>query len=187
MKTAKFDSLTPEQKRITIANDVLEQLRLRRFVATTGTWVRQLGRAAKKKVGEDVEVCDVTRKLKKCNVCALGGMFIAAVERADKLKGRDLQGGTDWDGTRVQLAQKDVFRYMEQFFSKKQLQLIEAAFERGAGACNNTVAEEFCPVGLGPEERMRLIMENIVANNGRFLPGKRPVLIWATPGYEGAA
>lgn len=176
-KTVPFEKLTKPQKRVRIAQDVIAQLNTR-LVAKHLTWARLKGLHEAK---PDAEVCAITRKQKKCEVCGLGALFVAAVERADKLKISELDGTGLSDGVN----ETDVFDYLGRFFDQKQLQAIESAFEGGEGYCDDDGGADFLPldIGISPSTRMRLIMENIVANKGRFKPNRKPVATFTTPGY----
>lgn len=200
-ENAVFAKLTPSEKRVHIARDVISQLRLKRLIATPGVWLTgaggndlfDQGEALEKK---DVEVQKILKEQKECTGCALGGMFMCAVETANKLKVKDLtdfyeptQRDIDDGDTGPELGEidgDDAFKYLRRFFSAEQLQMIEAAFEQGEGAHDGgEAAKLFAENVEEPEDRMRLIMENIIVNKGRFAPHKLPVQEWSTPGFLG--
>src|ERR1700722_17951755 len=89
-----FASLKPAEKRVAIARDVLAQLRLGKLKATVGIWLGNsentddsallLGNDAQKK--QNMELQSVLNNIKSCDGCALGGLFMCAVKKADKLK-----------------------------------------------------------------------------------------------------
>ena len=70
--------------------------------------------------------------------------------------------------------------------------MIECAFEGGAGQISSLEGKS-ANLFLhdldddDPNERMRLIMENIVVNKGTFEPTMRPVVktSYVTPGFKG--
>lgn len=187
----KFESLTPSEKRVQIARDVLAQLATKRLIATPGVWLAGKHEDDELFSGKDVEknpeLQSILNKSKQCTGCALGGMFMCAVERADKLKLTDLSDGAKESGVPDM---PDVFKYMRRFFSNEQLEQIETAFEQGDGACSadddyDNEYSGWLPESCSPSERMRLIMENIVVNKGRFVVGKKPEMTWTTPGFTG--
>lgn len=187
-----FKKLKPAEKRVQIARDVLDQLASKRLIARSGHWLTIPGNvslldeksAVKKK---DVELQTVLSGIKTCEGCALGGMFMCAVERADKLKVSDLDGFGEVESCQDDLMVEgdDAFKYLGQFFSKSQLEMIEAAFEMGKGSVIGNSASYFCYQILDPSDRMRVIMENIVVNKGTFCPDKKPesVIMYITPGF----
>ena len=178
-----FDKMSAAEKRVQIARDVLAQLASKRLIATTGTWLAGSDEGdlfSRKDVDKNPELQKVLSSTKKCAGCALGGMFMCAVERADNLKLGDL---SDDSQSQKQLQTDDVFAYMEQFFSLEQLHQIEAAFEQGDGHASDEDAADWLSEVDEASERMRLIMENIVVNKGKFLLEHRPVQEWVTPGY----
>lgn len=224
-----FEKMTPSQKRMQIANDVLEQLRIKRLKAKTGVWLNTEKFLTKKEVEKNVELQDLLKKQKSCDACAIGGMFMCAVELADKLKtsellcgfksGKDLPkeyktlNGHAEDSNDVEVPDPgiemfDAFSYLEKFFSKDQLRLIELAFEAGNGGVDPDSDDDFDAAeyfkyedfrsdeygeevretySLGdPSLRMRLLMENILANKGKFVPSKKPTfqMVWSTPGFK---
>jgi hypothetical protein len=185
-ENAKFEKLTAKEKRVQIARDVLAQLALKRLVPTPGVWLN--GKSGEghntlyteKDINKDRQLQDVLKGRKTCTGCALGGMFMCAVERANELKISDLNDadeGIDFD---------DAMNYLGRFFDGKQLEMIETAFERGDGATSaGDEALEFCENVEDASERMRLVMENIVVNGGKFVPTKRPKVTYVTPGFTG--
>jgi hypothetical protein len=190
---AAFEKMTPSEKRVTIARDVIAQLAVGRLVATTGLWLASPNGMLfdDSDAEKDLELQAVLKKTKTCEGCAMGGLFMCAVERANKLKVSELVNvDTDEDGesfvTDGEVQGDDAFSYLKRFFSKGQLEMIETAFEQGGGATSaGFESESFAENVEDPGERMRLIMENIVVNKGKFVPHKTPVMIWSTPGYKG--
>lgn len=184
-KAIPFEKQTASQKRVTVAQDVLAQLKTR-FLASTGTWVEV--RFDLLPIGKnlDAEVCSLTRKQKKCEVCGIGALFVAAVERADKLKVSDLAFNKEYEEATVEnydgIKQSDCFGYLGRFFAHDQLEAIESAFEVGDGVTYHE-AVSFCDQVDDASDRMRLIMENIVANKGRFKWERKPVATYSTPGF----
>lgn len=103
----------------------------------------------------------------KCCVCGIGSLVVAAAARYDNMKIGLLES-------------KGVFVAMKDYFSREQLELIEIVYEQADFEYSLVSAErnkatsmwEDVPPGT---ERLRLIMENIIANNGKFVAGKTPV------------
>jgi hypothetical protein len=185
--------MTPAEKRVQIARDVLAQLFSKRLKAEPGVWLSGLKEKnlfTKTDVRKDPELKEILSKTKQCEGCALGGMFMCAVERADHLKLSQLDAVKELKDNQTtyldaHISEDDAFSYMRKFFSQDQLDMIESAFEQGTGACHHYDAVEFIEGDVDPQTRMRLIMENIVANKGAFRPHEKPVATWITPGYQG--
>lgn len=183
-RNEQFAQLSPSEKRVQIARDVLAQLRSKRLIATSGTWLTgdsgdSLYESAD--IEKNVELQTVLKNREQCEGCALGGMFMCAVERHNKLKIGDLESPTSGEA-----GEDDAIKYLRKFFSEEQLNEIEAAFEQGGGArSGSATAVNFAGDIDDEEERMRLIMENIIVNKGRFVPSKLPVQAWMTPGFQG--
>lgn len=176
-----FAKLTPEQKRVAIANDVLGYLEAQRIKATPGTYMRLTGIG---NVSDEEQICSVIATAANCNVCALGATFMAAVDRANALNIEHV-GVSRWGGD-LEISYGDMSDYLCQFFDEGQLLMIEAAFEGHDPHCDlddDTLdattrmfswtedaegGDAIC--ATPPADRMRAIMQNIVANNGRFKP-----------------
>lgn len=172
-KNRQFALLSPEEKRVTIARDVINEIKTGRFVAETGDYVGGLGDSRVTEEEGNGELALIFAKLDKCNVCAVGGLFFCAVERADELKLRPHHQGA---GRLVDKAPYDS-AYLRRFFDEVQLDVIEQWFECWLDSRTGMFSQR------GPHERMQLIMENIVANNGTFVPEK----MTDHPGYAPVA
>lgn len=202
----RFRKANKAKKRVLIAQDVIAQLNSKRFVATEGVWVEKIDGLEDELVREDgksTEICDLLANQSTCEVCGLGALFVSCVEFADKLNVRNLD--EDQIDTLYQggggMSFKVLFPYLNKYFAGDQLVLIEIAFEHGLGNFSSShhidgqVARDFFnhidASDMGDEEyaelRMRLIMENIVANRGTFDVYSEPIVrtVYVTPGYEG--
>lgn len=207
-----FEKMSPVEKRMQIARDVLFQLDSGKLIAAHRLWLGanesdDVSFISDNEIKKNVELQDILSKRKECYGCALGGMFMCAVERANKLKVNKLSLNTNTSKNTIH--GNDVFSYMKKFFSNKQLFLIEIAFEGGDGACytngdssittnddhllsvnmddyEGSDASRFVSYVEDPSEKMRLIMENIVANKGTFRPNKKPITVtkYVTPDYN---
>lgn len=169
----KFDKASDANKRVLIAKDVLKWLSIGKIQAEPGTYIglpyADASRDGYKKVSSDERVNG-----DECRACALGAVFACAVERAGGI--RDF-----WEQPSVVMRQK-----LGAYFTLWQLQLIETAFEASHGFAvipyglseeeedahyvARDKAVEFGRAIRDPQERMRAIMENIVANKGTFVP-----------------
>lgn len=190
---AAFEKMTPAQKRVQIARDVIAQIDASRLVPKFGTWLstKNNGPLVTPSSVKDsnAELKDVLSKVKQCTGCAIGGMFMCAVERADKLKIKELsdfweEEGCDKNTQYVDIDDTDAFEYLSRFFSAQQLSEIEAAFERNGGIEFHDLAGDFAPECEEPAERMRLIMQSIIVGNGKFDITKQPRMTYIVDGYE---
>lgn len=169
MKTKKInlDTLSKVNARIAIAKDVLAQLKAKTFRAESGTYCHFIAKNNKLifRQGDVEQKRDMQDILKKrmhhCNVCAKGALFVSMVRKYDavpvthtlSLQGRYLSGNF-------------VTSYLNQYFSKSQLQLIERTFE------NIFNGRDYDPP-YGPVRDKRVmvsIMQNLVDNKGTFVP-----------------
>lgn len=194
---AAFDKLSPSEKRVAIARDVLTQLDAGRITAESGVYVRSfelvnlIDESAK-----DVQLQSLLPAVDECNVCALGSMFICGVNIANKLP---VKGVTTYG---EEVSGRDAKKYLRRFFTNGQLGLIESAFEttdmlsnysRVSKRDNDLVGTairfgrlfDLEDYDLQDEIRLRAIMENIIVNNGTFKPEVRPTKRWVTEGFTG--
>lgn len=185
-----FEKASPSEKRVLIAKDVIRGLKSKRLVSMQGVWlcVENDGELFDPdETDKKTELKKVLDKIPSCNVCALGGIFVSAVRRFNKLK------------CSKDLANPDYARmlpYLKRFFSEKQIRLIECAYEQGDGfvyahtygtsygdgrefICEaKSVAEKkltYYAMKFGraiedAADRMVAIMKNIIDNGGTFVP-----------------
>lgn len=80
-------NLTPAQKKVVIAKDVLKQLRVGRFIAIRGTYVdvtKAKRREIMRKVGKQFQ--PIVQKIKKCQVCAIGSVLMSYVDKYNECR-----------------------------------------------------------------------------------------------------
>jgi hypothetical protein len=168
------------EMRVAIAKDVIAQIKAKKYNPMQGTWVEQVG-------GDnyndwlfhnarncEVDVRDYTNNIKKCNVCALGSLFVSAVNKYNNVY------GTYWS-----VSTNEVFDTSEtnnrspllRYFTIKQIRLIEHTFEGGMGAVcfdndHPMLNKSYAFYSQYPDSKDRLlaIMKNIVENKGTFKP-----------------
>jgi len=176
-----FAKLPPAKKRVQIAKDVIEQLDLKKFVSSPGTYFNLKDVPDSYDYGNH-ELQKVLNDSGECKVCAKGAIFATKV-----LNYNNCVINTDdkfYFGT-LELKESILSENLSDIFSKKQLDLIENAFE-----CDYTnICSDEDDVHLSdlvrarfmygyicddPDstERMRLIMQNIIDNNGTFVVDK---------------
>lgn len=176
----EFLSLPKDKQRVEIARDVLRHLVTHKLVATNGSWLRNPA-IDMTKYDLNTQVKSVLEPLERCQVCALGGLFASAVLRANATTVEDyipLYAKEDKalyipDNSYYILADfTTISAYLSRFFDQDQLKDIESAFERGeGGVAEDLLAQYYAPDVDDPEDRMRLIMNNIIDNNGTFIHG----------------
>lgn len=184
-KAVDFKSLTPTQRRVAIAEDVIAALRAKRYTAeqsngyvTTKVSANNLvSKADLASLNDGVEVeidlqSALAKNMKSCTVCAKGAMFVAAVEKFDRLK---VTVGDQNDDVLEQFNDDDaVCDHLENYFSREQLDLIEEVFEEtnySQYVCDKSDLARATIIINNPDatSRMIAIMENIVANKGKLV------------------
>ena len=199
-QTKPLSRMALKEARIAIARDVLAQMRKDVFLPTTGNycelvldkkydWRSELVRFEELQAKKDLQ--DVLQEnLSQCSVCAKGALFVSAILKYDNYPLRnDLL-----DASRTYFNNHDrVMKPLLRYFSRQQLDLIECAFERGRGGViifrgfNSNIrfrpnkdkelyydAAAFGERYNDVDSRLRAIMNNIIRNEGEFIPPKRP-------------
>lgn len=184
----EFLAASQAEQRVIIAKDVLEWIRERKLEPWSGTYinVKAVPRVDGSATEPRIPVGEVsTVNSDSCYACGLGALFALTAERGpfEVKDAYDGSGGLA-DGMRQMLAP---------YFSPKQLTLIECAFERSTGfsydddgtcfgelleAANFGRAVDRALTDLDGPTRpentdrrvMRAIMQNIIDNNGTFIP-----------------
>jgi hypothetical protein len=166
-----FHKMSKKQQRLAIAKDVLAQLRAKKYQARPGTYADSevMNVIDANTYGNfDLQQC-LLSKNPECEVCALGASFVSLSRLGDKV---------DWSLSQAPHSSLDPI------FGKKQVQLIEAAFEGWepdrdeegnwitdpyTGATEATY--NFCnKYELDANKRLAAIFKNIIKNDGVFIP-----------------
>lgn len=190
-KNAEFAKMTKKQQRVTIAADVIADLRTRKLVADTGRYLFDSFNVTKEdgwetcKLPDDMDLAEIQygelAEAGTCTVCGIGALFVDAVKRHDKYTA-DLAEAE-------QPSQREIHDYLGKWFSVKQLLLVESAFETrefldddysGYGDDEDrTPSDEDLAAAVifgrrfsTPDKRMKAIMKNIIENDGTFKPPK---------------
>jgi len=181
---ADFANMTAPEKRVIIAKDVIAALNAKRYAAKRKVYVEFMDPLS----FEASDQLDKVIKDKKCDVCAIGAVFISAVDRFDNLKCEDVVIHTrsastmefhfEQFGDRLGIngiTSSGIMNYMTDFFDRNQLRLMEAAFECENIACYLDTqiinrAIEFGRAESNIENRLIKIMQNVIENDGTFNP-----------------
>ena len=172
MKKENFNSLPDNEKRIALAKDVIKHLNTKKIIVSQYIgYIRnheiiiQIGDY----VADKGKLPELQPLLKEhvCQVCALGAMFVSDIMNRNKYK-MDSLGFYD-------LSLSSISERLT-FFSERQLELIEAYFEGGRTISfldeNHEEAIYFHSINPNSQKRVIKIMENIINNNGEFIPEK---------------
>lgn len=175
----QFKKATKAQKRVMIAQDVLAQLKTKRYVAESGCWVKpNIHSSCKVSHHDSVQELFIEQKIESCNVCALGGLFMSCTNFNNNTLIEDLDDATAQLGDLIDEEEK-LSNKLNSIFSVKQLKLIEVYFEGNDGYFYENreydTVKAFYTKYPSDKKRLQLIMENIVENGGAFVPKKLKV------------
>lgn len=179
---------------VTIAKDVIASIKANKISVTPGHYCEIPGIGASiraESINLKQHLKALAKKKKPCSACALGSMFLAKVDRFNKC-----EIPTSIDSFNAALDSDedytfDILTQLRDAFSDEELCYIEMAFETDpdVGISYNYLDLEYEWIddnkvyndnkinksldftkGLGINERLIKIMENIIANNGEFKP-----------------
>lgn len=192
-RNALFKAAAKAEKRVMIAQDVLEQLKLANIQSTQGTYFKPqiisygeipISKTKKRRI----ELQEILPEIGVCNVCALGALFYSTISINNHFK-LDVEKG--WgDDNHVEAPDDDLLKLrLGKLFSQSQMCMIESAFEGrnffSSYEDNFTKAEikkyqesDFDAASYfqkgsvifnSPTEVLIAIMNNIIENGGTFV------------------
>ena len=173
----QFKKATKAQKRVMIAQDVLAQLKTKRYVAESGCWVQPNYYSDWKQLSDKDSVQELfaAKKIESCNVCALGGLFMSCTNFINNTLLEDLYDVSGDLGNLID-EEEQLSNKLNKIFSTNQLKLIEMYFEANGGFFREDDEDDrigvFYNKNSSDKKRLQLIMENIVENGGTFVPAK---------------
>jgi hypothetical protein len=170
-RNREFQAMTPEQKRVAIAEDVIRYLNTKAIIAASGSYLKILN-VPEKAVGTGIHTVIGS---KECHACAIGSLFMASVGWRDGVN-LDNRHRSSVDRA-VRMDDDDgLMAHLQDVFTEGALRRIEMWFEGEEyggfrfGGREADAASEFKDRFPNDEQRLRLIMANIVANNGKLIP-----------------
>lgn len=184
---AAFKKASKSQKRIMIAQDVLKQLGSRRYKAESGVFLYYQCKPSitdSYLMGDSAQHAFAHKEITNCTVCALGGLFMSCTNLNNNTTLSDLADESDSIGNYID-EDLNFSNGLDKFFTKNQLMLIEIYFESECGHfANSAFTDERFYNSINFDHvnkffdyrndklRLKMIMENIIENNGTFVPKK---------------
>lgn len=167
----EFAALTPAQKRVAIAKDVLERIKLRLIIPYSGQFIKNKDNVVENNESECTPQEFFNQK--SCEACAKGSIFDSWVGNFNKVSWESVQ-----DIDQCIHNGSDYPKELLKVFGSTMLDNIEAAFEEAVYSWhqNKKQAEKFKyffdqETDLDSEEKLTQIMGNIIKNNGKFIIG----------------
>lgn len=178
----EFNNMSKADKRVQIARDCLDRIKLKQFEPWTGrtcdidfNFICDNGEKSIKEIL-------AKKKLPDCHACAKGGLFLSYVGRTNKFNFEDIEDSSNLESTEMQK--------LLEIFDKIQLEGIETAFEKYIVSTDylniNDWEDDFdgnqyefisncmkysdntnCSTNT---ERLQSICKNIIKNKGEFVP-----------------
>lgn len=173
-----WEEMTREERKVQIAKDVLARLDANKLIAKHDSWIKEKWDI--KEFGLETELQEII-KGKTCTACAVGALFVCKIDRVNSLKLSDLNVNYD---EQAFVSAADMEYYLDDCFSFEEIMLIESAFENGCGAYSGASRyfptpriideEDVLNAWFSPEQRIRILMKNIIDNEGVFNPDYKP-------------
>lgn len=151
-----WEAASQEERRVLAAKDVIERLQSGQFEAGADYSDERFWSEK-----DEADVQSIILSGQPCSQCAAGSLLLSQVAYSNRLTASevsDFQNETETEAD----------KYFGNLFSYYQAQLIEAAYENYSSSfpevCN------LCSRYRDRKERMIAIMQNIIDNNGTFIP-----------------
>ena len=171
-KLVDLKSLPKNKARVEIAKDVIAALALNRLVANRGSYLRLSQNAKDGSLREQLPNVD-------CEVCGIGACFVALVARNNDFN-LNLTSVMYDDFLEIHNVSDAHMEQLHEYFDDYQLGAIECAFEQTEQPITRLVgvndcelfqnALEFGERHIDSENALIAIMQNIIDNDGEFIP-----------------
>ena len=170
---------TKAQIRVAIARDVLKRLDTKKLKAANNGYLNLKVTPTEK--NRDSDFKSVLARQPVCTVCAIGGLFVSCCSKFNELPTSTILDRPKQDTDRPGYIHfEPLVPYLENYFSAEQLALVETAFEGSVvGNLDHQEVsadqeENACAIYYKhpnrPTARLRAIMQNIIDNDGTFVP-----------------
>lgn len=177
-ENALFRKMTKSEQRVTIAKDVIKLLSTKKLAAySTYLDLGDLDYELSEIVDGDERCRTYAEKYAKvdaslvveqalttesCQVCGIGSLFVAALRRNDKMPLAKLIDGYAGSARPMEV------KYLKKWFGDAELATVEEYYEQnGNSDYDSPIRQED-----DNDKRLKMIMQNIVSNKGRFDPHK---------------
>lgn len=172
----RFQKMAPHRKRIAIAKDVIMQTMVGGLIRPkAGVYLTLKGDTSivgpcAPDSSKKIELVDALNdgKVTGCTACALGSMLVCTALRRDNVSVAAAEACFG----------KSIGKELSDFFHIEQIEMIECAFERSymhahydrmySTPIMNAI--KFGAKYRWPGQRLRAIMQNIIDNDGTFIP-----------------
>lgn len=167
-----FDKLSKKEKRIRVAQDVIDRISLSQLTPRAGNFC--IFNEIPLEVEKEEKLSERLKSLElKCTVCAKGGLFLSYIGIVNNYNTSPL--ATNLYGESIQ---SDEMKQLMEVFDAKQLAMIETAFERSYFSWNAPLSyyeiqdcKDFGYRFDNSSQRLIGICENII-KYGKFNPNK---------------
>ena len=188
LTNTQFRKLKKTEKAVEVAKDVIIQINRRKFIPTHRAYIYPTfnGDEYINTTAKTGSIQKEMSNLIKCECCAIGGMFMSAINLGNSMNFED---SNIYGADACDLSDEKPKKIFESIFNKKDLLLIEACFE-GSHSNLSRVATEAYSIHFNsideanlcdlfkksynnPADIMIAICKNIIRNKGRFIIPKK--------------
>lgn len=157
-RNKEFQKLTRKEKRVLIAYDLLDQIKIEKFIPKRGSYYHiDFDKLITPSCSLQQELIPENRV--ECAGCGIAGLFHSYIRLANKVKLKDT--GTIKSSNRAYFGPIDIEDLSNSIFPSDFLKKIEDAFEQW-DLCEDNIDFE------DPDERLITICKNIIKNKGDF-------------------
>lgn len=125
LTTAQFNKLSKAKKAVLVAQDVLEQIKIKKYIPNVGAYYRHP--ILKENISLEKQINKNFDKIESCEVCALGSMLLSCTHLGNKLTTSDFN--INWNVDIDNLRNSNIEKLFTSIFSSKTLLIIEVCFE----------------------------------------------------------
>lgn len=123
----EFNALSREQKKVLVAQDILDQLEVKKYTASRGSYVNMYNvNADKVESSAREQLIDGSIH---CEVCARGALFLSSVRYKNKINLLDARRAIFYYNDEPDLGRISATDFMEDVFTKQEQGIMEAIFE----------------------------------------------------------
>lgn len=173
-KIVPFNRLSKTNQRIALAEDVIKQIKVKKYYASRGTYFQQ-NAIQKMALYNGLKLKDELNKILpelECECCAKGSLFLSHITKTNNCSVRNIISNVDFN--------LRISKRLNNLFTQLQLDLIETAFEMkvikdysGKLYQNEGLIEKAINFGekyANSNNRLIGIMKNVIKNKGIFKP-----------------
>lgn len=120
MTIAKFNKLSVVKQRVAIAEDIIDAIKNKKYIASSGRYLGDITINDIKTLGKHYngDIQETLAKVTECHVCALGSCIMSITKFKNKLKWEDVGRNADEIGNKVTDLLATVFTFIADKYNR---------------------------------------------------------------------